>query len=335
MRILVTGGAGYVGSVSVERLLEAGHEIVILDDLSTGHRESVPDAASLEVGSYGEPDTIARLLERSRVDAILHCAARSLVGESVRDPARYYRDNVAGGIVLLEAARQAGVGRLVFSSTAAVYGIPDATPIPETAPLRPINPYGETKRTFEGAARFYGEAYGLRSVSLRYFNVAGATERNGELHDPETHLIPNVLRAAETGEPITLFGDDYPTPDGTCIRDYIHVADLADAHLLALEATAPGDPRTDAALVCNLGIGGGFSVREVVKAATAVVGRPIPETTGPRRVGDPPVLVAAADRAREILGWTAARPTLEEMIGSAWEWRRRNVDAGGARLLRD
>jgi UDP-glucose 4-epimerase len=333
MRILVTGGAGYVGSVSVERLLDAGHDVVILDDLSTGHRESVPDAASLEVGSYGEPETIGRVLERSRVDAILHCAARSLVGESVREPARYYRDNVAGGIVLLEAARQAGVGRIVFSSTAAVYGIPDATPILETAPLRPINPYGETKRTFEGALRFYGEAYGLRSVSLRYFNVAGATERNGELHDPETHLIPNVLRAAESGEPITLYGDDYPTPDGTCIRDYIHVADLADAHLLALEATAPDDPRTDAALVCNLGIGGGFSVREVVKAATTVVGRPIPETMGPRRAGDPPVLVAAADRAREILGWTAARPTLEEMIGSAWDWRRRNLDASGRRIV--
>jgi UDP-glucose 4-epimerase len=332
MRVLVTGGAGYVGSVSVERLLDAGHEVVIIDDLSTGHRESVPDAASLEVGSYGEPDTIARLLERSRVDAILHCAARSLVGESVREPARYYRDNVVGGITLLEVARQAGVTRIVFSSTAAVYGIPEATPIPETAPLRPINPYGETKRTFEGALRFYGEAYGLRSVSLRYFNVAGATERNGELHDPETHLIPNVLRAAETGQPITLFGDDYPTPDGTCIRDYIHVADLADAHLLALEATAPDDARTDAALVCNLGIGGGFSVREVVKAAAEVVGRPIPETMGPRRAGDPPVLVAAADRARDVLGWTAARPTLEHMIGSAWDWRRRNLDAEGKRI---
>jgi UDP-glucose 4-epimerase len=333
MRVLVTGGAGYVGSVSVERLLDAGHEVVIIDDLSTGHRESVPDAASLEVGSYGEPDTIARLLERSRVDAILHCAARSLVGESVREPARYYRDNVVGGIALLEAARQAGVTRIVFSSTAAVYGVPEATPIPETAPLRPINPYGETKRTFEGALRFYGEAYGLRSVSLRYFNVAGATERNGELHNPETHLIPTILRAAETGQPITLFGDDYPTPDGTCIRDYIHVADLADAHLLALEATAPDDARTDAALVCNLGIGGGFSVREVVKAAADVVGRPIPETMGPRRAGDPPVLVAAADRAGEILGWAAARPTLEEMIGSAWDWRRRNLDAEGRRIV--
>jgi UDP-glucose 4-epimerase len=332
MRVLVTGGAGYVGSVSVERLLDAGHDVVVLDDLSTGHRDAVPSTASIEVASYGDPESIARLLERAQVDAILHCAARSLVAESVRDPARYYRDNVAGGIVLLEAARQAGVGRLVFSSTAAVYGIPDATPIPETAPIRPINAYGETKRTVEGALRFYGEAYGLRSVSLRYFNVAGATERNGEYHDPETHLIPNLLRAAETGEPVTLFGDDYPTPDGTCIRDYIHVADLADAHLAALEATAPDDPRTVGALVCNLGIGTGFSVREVVDAAAAVVGRPIPVTTGPRRAGDPPVLVAAAERAREVLSWTATRPSLEEMIGSAWAWRRTHLDGSGARL---
>ena len=332
MRVLVTGGAGYVGSVSVERLVEAGHEVVVLDDLSTGHRESVPAAISLDVGSYGDADLIARLLERAHIDAILHCAARSLVGESVREPSRYYRDNVAGGIVLLEAARQASVGRVVFSSTAAVYGVPDVTPIPEDAALRPINPYGETKRTFEGALRFYGEAYGLRSVSLRYFNVAGATERSGELHTPETHLIPNVLQAAETGAPITLFGDDYPTPDGTCIRDYIHVADLADAHLAALEATAPDDPRTDAALVCNLGIGAGFSVRQVVAVAAAVVGRPIPEAIGPRRHGDPPVLVAAPDRARDVLRWTAARPSLEEMIGSAWAWRRTHLDATGARI---
>jgi len=322
VKVLVTGGAGFIGSHLAERLLADGADVVVLDDLSTGHRESVPGVTSLEVGSYGDPETISRLLERARVDAILHCAARSLVAESVREPTRYYRDNVVGGIALLEAARQAGVGRVVFSSTAAVYGVPDATPIPETAPLRPINPYGETKRTFEGALRFYGAAYGTRSVSLRYFNVAGATEGNGELHDPETHLIPNVLRAAETGLPITLFGDDYPTPDGTCIRDYIHVADLADAHARAIEATALGDARTDGPLICNLGNGGGFSIREVVTAAEAAVGSPIPFRVGPRRAGDPPVLVARSTRAAEVLGWRPQRPSLEAMVGSAWEWRQ-------------
>src|SRR6185369_1544677 len=214
-------GAGYVGSVSVEALVAAGHDVVVLDDLSTGHRAAVPEGARLEAGTYADETTLARLLEREQIEAILHCAARSLVGESGVEPAKYYRENVAGGVALLEAARTAGVGRLVFSSSAAVYGVPDVGPIPEDAPLRPINTYGETKRTFEAAMAAYGRAYGLRSVSLRYFNVAGATERLGEDHDPETHLVPNVLRAiAGTSPALTLFGDDYPTPDGTCIRDY-------------------------------------------------------------------------------------------------------------------
>ena len=321
--ILVTGGAGYVGSVSAAAFLDAGHDVVVLDDLTTGHRAAVPEGARLIVGSYGDASAVERLLTEHGVEAILHCAARSLVGESIRDPGRYYRDNVAGGVALLEGARAAGVQRVVFSSTAAVYGVPDATPILEDAPLRPINPYGETKRTFEGALRWYGEAYGLRSVSLRYFNVAGATQALGEDHEPETHLIPTVLHAAETGGPLTLFGDDYPTPDGTCIRDYIHVADLADAHLRAIQATAPGDDRTaGGALVCNLGNGGGFSNREVVVAAEAVVGGEIPFRVGPRRAGDPPVLVAAADRAAEILGWRPQHATLAAMVGSAWAWRQ-------------
>ncbi len=318
----MTGGAGYVGAVSAAAFLDAGHEVVVLDDLTTGHRAAVPEGARLHVGSYGDLEAVTRLLGSERIEAILHCAARSLVGESIADPSRYYVDNVAGGVALLQAARAAGVGRLVFSSTAAVYGVPDATPIPEDAPLRPINPYGETKRTFEGALAWYGRAYGLRSVSLRYFNVAGATDALGEDHDPETHLVPNVLAAAEGRLELTVFGDDYPTPDGTCIRDYIHVADLADAHLRAIEATAPGDPRTDAALVCNLGNGGGFSIREVIAAAESVVGRPIPRTIGPRRAGDPPVLVARSTRALEVLGWRPARPTLEEIVGSAWAWRQ-------------
>jgi UDP-glucose 4-epimerase len=325
-KILVTGGAGYVGSVSVEAFLAAGHDLVVLDDLTTGHRAAVPAGASLVVGSYGDGPTVETLLRDEGIEAILHCAARSLVGESIREPARYYRDNVAGGIALLESARAAGVGRVVFSSTAAVYGVPDATPIPEDAALRPINPYGETKRTFEGALGWYGRAYGLRSVTLRYFNVAGATEARGEDHDPETHLIPAILAAAAAGGRFTLFGDDYPTPDGTCIRDYIDVADLADAHLRAIEATAPGDVRTDEPLVCNLGNGGGFSNRQVIAAAEAVVGHEIPYAVGPRRAGDPATLVASAERAGQVLDWRPQRPSLEAMVRSAWAWRQRHPD---------
>jgi UDP-glucose 4-epimerase len=335
MKVLVTGGAGYVGGVSVDAILAAGHEVVVLDDLTTGHAAIVPAGAHLVRGTYGNEEAVQDILEDEDIDAILHCAARSLVGESVRDPAKYYRDNVAGGIALLEAARGAGVRRVVFSSTAAVYGVPVSTPIGEEAILAPINTYGETKRTFEGALRWYGAAYGLRSVILRYFNVAGATERLGEIHRPETHLIPNALAAAEGGAPLTLFGEDYPTPDGTPIRDYIHVADLAAAHLAALEATDPGDPRTGARegatepLICNLGTSAGFSVREVLAAAADVVGAPIPHTVGLRRAGDPPVLVASNERAREVLGWTPRRSTLPEMIGSAWAWRRAHPDGYG------
>ncbi|HEY3335900.1 MAG TPA: UDP-glucose 4-epimerase GalE [Candidatus Limnocylindrales bacterium] len=328
MRVLATGGAGYVGGVSVDALLAAGHEVVILDDLTTGHAAIANAAARLVHGSYGDGELVRALLGEERIDAILHCAARSLVGESVQDPARYYRDNVAGGITLLEAARATGVRRVVFSSTAATYGVPTKTPIEEDHPLRPINTYGETKRTFEGALHWYGQAYGLRSVVLRYFNVAGATDRLGEVHRPETHLIPNVLLAIEDGPALTLFGDDYPTPDGTPVRDYIHVADLADAHVAALLATDPGDSRTGPAeggcapLICNLGTSTGFSVREVLAAAERITGVDVPHTVGPRRAGDPPVLVASNARARSVLGWAPRRSDLEEMIGSAWAWRR-------------
>ena len=339
-RVLVTGGAGYIGSFATQAILRAGHEVIVYDDLSQGHRQAVEHlaiahreshpaggaAVTLIEGDIRDADKVRDALVHHRVQAVMHFAARLSVGESVHHPSRYYDTNVRGTLTVLEAMRAASVPHFVFSSTAAVFGEPLRTPIDEDHPKQPINAYGETKRTVEGALRFFGEAFGLRSVSLRYFNVAGATEANGELHDPETHLIPNVLRAAETGQPITLFGDDYPTPDGTCVRDYLHVADLADAHLLALEATAPDDARTDRALVCNLGTGTGFSVRQVVDAASAVVGRRIPETMGGRRAGDPPVLVAAGERARDVLGWVAARPDLETMIGSAWEWRRRNLD---------
>lgn len=321
MRILVTGGAGFVGSVSVEALLAAGDEVVVLDNLSTGHRSADLAGAELVEGSYADGALVTALLRERRIDALLHCGARSLVGESIREPALYFRENLAGGITLLEAMREVGVGRLVISSTAAVYGVPDETPIREDAPLRPINPYGETKRSLEAAAGWYARGYGLRFASLRYFNVAGASARNGELHDPETHLMPNALTAAAGGRPLTILGTDYPTPDGTPIRDYVHVVDLAEAHRLALAATAPGDPRTDAPLICNLGAGRGFSVHEVVAEVERVLGRPVPRSTGERREGDPPVLVAAIDRAREVLGWSPARSTLEEMIGSAWAWR--------------
>jgi len=328
MRVLVTGGAGYVGSVSVEALVAAGHDVLVLDDLSRGHRDALPGSVRLVEGSYGDPVIVGQLLANTPIDAVLHCAARSLVGESVSDPALYYRENVAGGVAFLEVLREAGVRRLVFSSTAAVYGTPASVPIREDAVLAPINPYGETKRTFEGALRWYAAAYGLRSVSLRYFNVAGASGRNGEVHAPETHLIPNVLAAAEGRAALTVFGIDYPTPDGTCIRDYLHVEDLARAHLLALEATSPGD-RVGVgagALAINLGNGGGFSVREVLAAAETVVGRPIPHAIGERRAGDPPVLVADAGHAGEILGWRAQHRDIVEIVASAWAWRQAHPD---------
>ena len=320
-------GLGYVGSVTVERLIGAGHDAWVLDDLSTGHAAAVPAGATLLQATYADEEAVGRLLVGERIEAILHCAARSLVGESIREPAVYYRANVVGGVALLDAARRAGVERFVFSSTAAVYGVPARTPITESAPLDPINPYGESKRTFEGALRWYGAAYGLRSIALRYFNVAGASERNGEVHDPETHLIPTILGAVATGRPMALFGDDYPTPDGTPIRDYIHVQDLAEAHLLALEATGSRlGVSGESALALNLGTGAGFSVREVIRAAEAVVGQAIPYETGPRRAGDPPVLVASADRARAILGWAPHQGSLAEMIGTAWTWRLAHPD---------
>jgi UDP-glucose-4-epimerase GalE len=327
MRIVVTGGAGYVGSVTVERLIAAGHAVWVLDDLSTGHAAAVGPGATLVRSTYTDQAQVASLLAEHSIEAILHCGARSLVGESIREPAIYYRANVVGGVALLEAARQAGVNRFVFSSSAAVYGVPAITPITESVPLDPINPYGETKRTLETALRWYGSAYGLRSIALRYFNVAGASERNGEVHDPETHLIPTILDAVASGRPMALFGDDYPTPDGTPIRDYIHVEDLAEAHLLALEAT--GDPLGadgTPALALNLGTGSGFSVRDVIRAAEAVVGRPIPYSTGPRRAGDPPILVASAERATALLGWTPRQGSLAEMIGTAWTWRLAHPD---------
>jgi UDP-glucose 4-epimerase len=313
------GGAGYVGSTTVEAMVEAGHEVTVFDDLSTGHAGAVVSPARLVRGSIQDRTRLEAILGEQRIDAVLHCAAKSLVAESMADPALYYRHNVAGGVAMLEAMREAGIDRLVYSSTAAVYGEPRRVPIAEADRTEPINPYGATKLAFEGAMRWFAAAHGFRAISLRYFNVAGATERNGEDHDPETHLIPLVLRvAAGEATHVQIFGQDYPTPDGTCIRDFVHVRDLAAAHLLALEATAEADPSLE---VYNLGSAAGFSVREVVEAARKVSGRAIPARVLKRRMGDPPVLVASSRRARRELGWQPQYSKLEQMLADAWAWR--------------
>jgi UDP-glucose 4-epimerase len=319
LRILAVGGAGYIGSTSVESFVEAGHDVIVYDDLSTGHAAAVVEPGRLVRGSIQDRIRLEALLRDERIDAVLHCAAKSLVGESMIDPALYYRHNVTGGVAMLEAMRSAGVTRLVYSSTAAVYGEPRRVPIAEADRTEPINPYGATKLAFEGAMRWFAASHELRAISLRYFNVAGATERNGEDHQPETHLVPLVLRvAAGEASHVTIYGQDYPTPDGTCIRDYVHVRDLAAAHLLALEATGEGDPSLE---VYNLGSAAGFSVREVVEAARKVTGRAIPARVLKRRSGDPPVLVASSRRARRELGWHPQHSQLDEMLADAWAWR--------------
>jgi UDP-glucose 4-epimerase len=322
MRVLVTGGAGYIGSVVTEVLLRDGHDVVVLDNLSKGHRDAVPDRASFVPGDLLDRDVVTASLRDFKCDAVVHMAAASLVGESVTNPAHYYRQNVIAGLSLLDAMREAGVSRLVFSSTAAVYGEPQKQPIEETDPTAPTNPYGETKLAFERALRWYATAYGFDSVSLRYFNAAGATASHGERHDPETHLIPLVLRAAAGRAPdVTLFGADYPTPDGTCIRDYIHVEDLARAHVLALTDLE----RRRGCRAYNLGCGGeGYSVRDVIDAAERVTGRSIAVKTAARRPGDPAVLVASAERIRQELGWVPQQQDLAEIVGTAWAWMQRH-----------
>ena len=318
-KYLVTGGAGYVGSVVAERLLAAGHTVTVLDDLSTGFREAVPAGAELVEGRIQQA---ARWLDAS-YDGVLHFAAHSQVGESVRHPERYWRNNVGGTIELLAAMRDSGVRDLVFSSTAAVYGEPEETPLTETAATAPTNPYGASKLAVDQMISAECQAHGLAAVSLRYFNVAGAhfpprSRPLGEQHDPETHLIPLVLQAAAGHrDAISVYGDDYPTPDGTCVRDYIHVTDLAEAHLLALREATAGRH-----LVCNLGNGTGFSVREVVETVREVTGRPVPEALGDRREGDPAVLVASSERARERLGWQPSRSALDQIVRDAWAFAR-------------
>ncbi|WP_371484737.1 UDP-glucose 4-epimerase GalE [Kitasatospora sp. NBC_00315] len=316
-KYLVTGGAGYVGSVVSAHLLEAGHEVVVLDDLSTGFRAGVPAGA---VFVQGRIQDAGEVLDGS-FDGVLHFAASSQVGESVQDPEKYWRNNVAGSLELVAAMRGAGVRRLVFSSTAAVYGEPEVVPIGEGARTSPTNTYGATKLAVDHLITSEAVAHGLAAVSLRYFNVAGAYASvsgavYGERHDPESHLIPLVFQAAlGQREHIAVYGDDYPTPDGTCVRDYIHVADLAQAHLLALEVARAGEH-----LICNLGNGSGFSVREVIDAVRRVTGREIPVVTAGRRAGDPAVLVASAERAHRELGWTPRRPDLDAIVSDAWEF---------------
>ncbi len=311
-KYLVTGGAGYVGGVVGAHLVEAGHEVVVLDDLSTGHRLSVPAGAAFVQCRIQDA---ADVLDAS-FDGVLHFAASSQVGESVVDPEKYWRNNVAGSLELLSAMRKADVRRLVFSSTAAVYGEPELTPIEETARTAPTNPYGATKLAVDHMITSEANAHGLAAVSLRYFNVAGAYGVQGERHDPESHLIPLVIQAALGKRPhIAVYGEDYPTPDGTCVRDYIHVADLAEAHLLAVAAAKPGEH-----LICNLGNGSGFSVRQVIDSVRRVTGREITAVTAERRPGDPAVLVASAERARTALGWQPSRADLDGIVADAWNF---------------
>jgi len=320
VKLLVTGGAGYVGSVNAARLIESGHEVVVLDDLSTGHADAVPEGARFVRGDIN--DVIDAVLAEG-FDGVLHFAAKSLVGESMVDPAKYWQGNVVTSLRLLDAMREHGTPRLVFSSTAATYGEPEEVPISETAPTRPTNTYGASKLAIDHAITSYAAAHGLAAVSLRYFNVAGAHGSIGERHAVETHLIPLVLQVAlGQREQIQIFGEDWPTEDGTCVRDYIHVTDLADAHLLALENAVAGEHR-----IYNLGNGTGFSVKQVIETCREVTGHPIPAAVAPRRAGDPAVLVASSERARTDLGWKPERADLTGIVRDAWEFTRSRQEA--------
>jgi len=322
MRVLVTGGAGYIGSVVTEELVKDGHEVVVYDNLSKGHRGAVVEGADFVEGDLLDADKLHQTLSDNRIHAVIHMAASSLVGESVEKPAKYYHNNVVAGLVLLDAMRDCDVRRIVFSSTAATYGEPEAQPIFESAPTNPTNTYGETKLAFERAMHWYEKAHGLRYASLRYFNAAGASEKCGEDHDPETHIIPITLQAAAGKRPhVEIFGEDYPTADGTCIRDYIHVIDLARAHILAL------DVLSERSAIYNLGCGGdGYSVRDVIDTARRVTGKEIPVRMGPRRAGDPAVLIASSDKIKSDLGWQPQFQDLGVIIESAWKWMQSHTD---------
>ena len=318
MKVLVTGGAGYIGSATVDLLIERGETPVVLDNLGRGHRQSVPASVPFYQGDIADRDLVKRIVREHGVEACIHFAAFAYVGESVTEPAKYYENNTAQGVALLDGLVQAGVRRVVFSSTCATYGVPRVVPMAEDHPQWPVNPYGWSKFFMERVLESFDTAHGLKFVALRYFNAAGATARCGEDHHPETHLIPNVLAAADGRlSHVSVFGDDYPTPDGTAVRDYIHIADLGSAHIRALDYLAAGG----ASDFFNLGTGHGFSVLEVIEAARRVTGRPIEVRMEPRRAGDPSHLVAQAAKARAVLGWEPAYPALEDIIGSAWRWQ--------------
>jgi UDP-glucose-4-epimerase GalE len=318
-KILVTGGAGYIGSHTVQLLLEEGNDVAVVDNLSRGHRHNVPAGRLFEI-DLADTNALTELMRQARTEAVIHFAAFMSVGESMREPETYFANNVCGSLSLLTAMLRAGVKHVVFSSTAAVYGNPHASPILETFPLQPVNPYGESKKMVETMLRWFGEIHHLTSVCLRYFNAAGCDPRGrlGEEHEPETHLIPLLLRAVITGQPVTIFGDDYDTPDGTCIRDYIHVLDLAQAHILALEYLANGG----APAQFNVGTGNGHTVMETIRAVEEVTGRKVPYVVGPRREGDPPALVASSDKLRSQLGWSPRYGDLRAIVEHAWNFAK-------------
>jgi UDP-glucose 4-epimerase len=317
VNVFVTGGAGYIGSICVEELLNLGHSVTVFDNCSEGHRQAVDPRARIIVGDLKEPESVLSALGSTGSEAIMHFAANALVGESMENPYKYFQNNVYGGLNLLRAAVEVGVKRFVFSSTCATYGIPEQVPIDEEAPQQPINPYGESKLMFEKILRWFDQIHGVKYVALRYFNASGASERFGEHHRIETHLIPRILAIAlgQSGQ-AEIFGTDYPTPDGSCIRDYIHVRDLAQAHILALST-----PDSD---YFNLGTGGGVSVREVIEACRKITGRNIPVVERPRRPGDPPRLVAASAKARKLLGWAPKFQDIQEIVSSAWAWHEKH-----------
>ncbi|MFZ9920172.1 MAG: UDP-glucose 4-epimerase GalE [Terrimicrobiaceae bacterium] len=321
-KILVTGGAGYIGSICVEELLNRGFEVAVFDNLSEGHAKAIDPRADFYQGDLADRSVLRHAFEQAKPEAVMHFAANALVGESMTNPSKYFRNNVASGINLLDMAVEAGVKKFVFSSTCATFGIPDRMPLDETLPQRPINPYGESKLMFETVLRWYEKIHGLSFVALRYFNAAGASAKFGEDHRIETHLIPNVLKVAlGQKDHVEIYGTDYETPDGTCIRDYIHILDLAQAHILAL-----GSPKSD---FYNLGTGGGTSVREVIETCKQVTGRDIKAIEKPRRAGDPPRLIAASEKIRTALGWQPQYQNIRAIVESAWAWHVKNPNGYG------